>query len=187
MYNFLSTKLDEYDFSKVNEIYEYIIANVSETRAKKISLTTNLELSVNNSDIFIYSTLQNKPSENIKISSLGEYIFQNYTLTLEECRTKPSKYPSDEKGIAYIEINLEKSPLELRYGKPSDKISPYGMQGEMNLKKYLSGRKIPQHLRLKTIVLAQDEQILWVPFVGLSNNIAIKTNPTHIISIKENS
>lgn len=181
LYSFLKDYLLEYSSKKVFEILEFIIKNSSKKTATKMSLTTGKWLSVNQEKIYVYIDEEEK-SEILLISEVGEYSYNNQILEIKECSEIPSKYPVDKLGIAYVDLTKISFPFELRYGIPSkDKIKPFGMSGEMLLKKYLSGKSVPQHLRKRLPVLVKDNSILWVPKFGISEDISVKQYPTHIL------
>ena len=60
---------------------------------------------------------------------------------------------------------------------------PMGIEGFMFLKYYLRWKKVPQYTRKETPVLAKSEKILWIPYLGISEEIKTKTYPTHILKI----
>ena len=181
LYSFLKESLEEYSFKKIIEVLDFVIINSAQKAAVKMSLTTKTWLSVSKDRIFLYEENDNS-MENVVITGEGNYTFGDFNLEIRVCNLVPEKYPQDNSGIAYVDLSKFKFPLELRYGNPSkDKIRPYGMSGEMQLKKYLSGKSIPQHLRATLPVLACANSILWVPKIGISGDIAVQTSPTHLL------
>ena len=179
VYTQLSNYLEEYDFKRVRECLDFILQNCNAKQYKKKSLTTNIWLTVNKDKAVIYKEEENVHTD-ILITSCGRFNFNDkYTLVLEKSFENINKYPPDSCGIAYIDLSEIQFPLVLRYGKNDDIIKPLGMNGKMLLKKYLSGKSVPVYMRKNIPVLVNDNEVLWVPEIGLSRTIAVKNKPTH--------
>ena len=178
IYNLVSKYLDEYDLKKIKECLAFISDNCQNNETKKKSLTTDIWLAVNKHECIIY---KEEPvySNEILINGCGEFKLGENVLVIEECIKAPGKFPEDKTGIAYVDLSKIVYPLTLRQGRNNDTIKPLGMNGSMLLKKYLSGRRITQYKRKNLTVLACGNEVLWVPFVGLSSNIAVNSIPTH--------
>ena len=72
----------------------------------------------------------------------------------------------------------------LRTRHDGDIINPLGMKGKMKLKKYLISKSVPNHKKDKLILLCQDDEVLWVAGIGLSNKIQVTDKPTHKIVLR---
>ncbi len=183
IYSLISNYLDEYDLKKVTEILEFIKQNNQSKEEKRKSLTKGLWLYVNNRNATIYKENNSTKNISIEITKCGEYEFGEYKIEVTETTEKPDKFPNDNSGIAYVDLFGYEFSLTLRYGRSRDIFQPLGMSGKMFLKKYLSGKSIEQHKRNKIIVLAQSNEILWIPYLGISENVRTQTNPTHKLKI----
>lgn len=186
LYSFLSTRLLEYDYKRVEEIMEFILSNSDSVPAVKYSVTSGVWLSVNKKNIIIYKEEELGQSE-IYVDKEGEYRFENGVFSIECCDEVVKSFPADSEGVAYVDLSREEFPLVFRMGRATDEITPLGMNGKMKLKKYLSGKKVEQHLRAKTPVLAKGNKVLWIPTVGLSAEVKIEDKPTHKLTWKENA
>jgi tRNA(Ile)-lysidine synthetase-like protein len=72
--------------------------------------------------------------------------------------------------------------LEVRTRQAGDWIKPLGMKGKrMKLKEFFIAQRIPQELRSEWPVIACEDEILWVPAVGMSESlrVSMKSAPTH--------
>ena len=102
-----------------------------------------------------------------------EFIF-----SLEEFN--PSQAFTKEKGedILWLDKNLLEDtshPLTLRPRQEGDIIKP--LKGKTKtLKKYLMEMKIPSSQRDDLILLAYDQEILWIPFLTFSHNYGLTKN-----------
>ena len=184
LYSLFSQRLAEYDLKRILEIQDFIVANGQSANAVRLSLTTDLWLSVCAREIAIFTTDEDL-IETVFIHSEGEYELGAGKLTVAKTDELPQTFPRDADGIAYVDLSSFDFPLELRYGRVNDEIKPLGMNGRMELKKYLSGRKVSEHLRDKTVVLAIGQKVLWVPYYGVSEEVKITNRVTHKIMWKE--
>ena len=94
----------------------------------------------------------------------------------------PQKYPDDKDFVAYISI--DKIDFILRHRKDGDKIHPLGSRGSQKLKKYLNEKKIPQHKKNDLFLLCNENEVLWVAGIGISEKIKVVNKPTHMITLK---
>ena len=53
----------------------------------------------------------------------------------------------------------------------------------MKLKKYLNSKGVSRHRRDDLLLLTNENEILWVVGVGLSDKIGVKKAPTHVIEV----
>lgn len=117
------------------------------------------------------------------------YIFKN---TIKEDVLKPLKLNSDKtfsvdgydfktsvvEKIEYTENNeifdLEKiKGLVFRNSFKNDYIKPLGMTGKKKLTDYFSDKKIPLHKRKNILVLAKNDEIVWIVGYGISENFKV--------------
>jgi tRNA(Ile)-lysidine synthase len=83
---------------------------------------------------------------------------------------------------ALVDLSEAALPIVLRSRAPGDVIQPLGMANKVRLKQYLHTHKPEsqsQLLRSFSIVLADQEEVLWVPGVGLSEKIRVRNKPSH--------
>ncbi len=186
IYTLLSNELKEYDFKRVNECLEFILENSKSKEEKKKSLTCGVWLIVNSTAAVIYRD-QSILREEVIINTCGEYDFENWKLIIKETANRPKKFPPDSSYSAYVDFSQISFPLTLRFGNNRDIITPLGMNGKMVLKKYLSGRSVPQYKRKNVPVLTYGNMILWVPGVGLNSRIKVDKAPTHELKFIEKS
>lgn len=95
------------------------------------------------------------------------------------------QFPERTELAAYVDLSETVAPLVLRKIGESDRITPIGMSQSVGLKKYLKNNKIEStHGETNPhVVLADQKEVLWVPGVGLSEKIRVRTSPTHYMSI----
>ena len=180
-------KLDlDYDYKKINEIYEFIENNITQKNGSTLSLATSLWLYVDNKIIETIPPKVKKFSENINvvIDDLGEYYIGDKKLTIKKYEEKELFiFPEATSNFVYVDLSKIKMPLTIRTRQDGDMISPFGMSGSMKLKKYLNSKCIPRHNRDNLLLLTDKKEILWVIGVGISNKIGVVDTPTHVIEI----
>ena len=152
-----------------------------------ISLQKNLWLFVSSSEIRIIDHITfDKISEITAVNTDGDTFFPSLNLTLKIKTWEgepPKEFPKETDKKAYVDLSRLKLPLVLRTRREGDKIQPFGMKEKTKLKKYLINKAIPEFERDKLLLLASEDEILWVPNVGISELLRVNKIPTHEINI----
>lgn len=174
----------DYDRKKIEEIKFFIENNIDSKSGKKMSLSSEAWLFVNQ-DGFKIIKKQAKNNTQIIIKKEGKYLFDNYIFTIKKCLNVPKSFPKDAEFKAYI--NIDKIDFTLRYRKNGDIIHPFGCSGTQKIKKYLNEKKIPNHEKDKIPMLCNGEEVLWVAGYGISDKIKVINKPTHIIELRGNN
>lgn len=181
----------DYDYKRINEIYSFIEENISKRNGSTISLATSKWLYV---DEKIIETIPHQSNNKIKeidleieIFSEGEYQFKDKTIIIKSYESKEVfLFPEATANFAYVDLSKTKFPLILRNRRDGDMINPFGMSGTMKLKKYMNAKGVNRHKRDDILILANNEEVLWVVGAGLSNKIAVSKVPTHVIEVVSN-
>ena len=176
----------DYDFKRIKEIHDFIMQNSEKRNGSTISLSAKLWLYVDEKHIETIPHINNQEKEKIHltINEEGEYQFNDKTLIIKKYVDKDVfTFPESTASFVYVDLSKVNFPLILRNRIDGDVINPFGMSGTMKLKKYLNAKGINRHNRDDLLLLANDEEILWVSGVGLSNKIAVSKLPTHVIEI----
>lgn len=72
-------------------------------------------------------------------------------------------------------LDNKKNPLVLRPRQEGDMIKP--LKGKRKrLKKYLIEKKVPSSQRDKLVILAKDQEVIWIPFLAFSHNYGFNKN-----------
>lgn len=179
----INNELD-YDRKKIEEIEQFINKNKSSKSGKTMSLTANLWLFVSQKEI---KTITKKEKSDLQIDILkeGEYKFEDKIFSIKPILTNSSEeniYPNDCEFKALISVN--NIDFTLRYRKDGDVIQPLGSIGKQKLKKYFNEKKIPNHEKDNIVLLCQNNEVLWVSGIGISDKIKVTENPTHIIELR---
>ena len=178
----------DYDNKKIKEIFEFIEENIVKKNGSTKSLATALWLYADDKIVEVIPPRDNKKSERInvvvEINGVGEYSYGEKVFNIKKYEENELfVFPESTSTFAYVDLSKIKTPLYLRTRRDGDIISPFGMSGTMKLKKYLNSKGVQKHNRDNLILLCTDSEVLWVVGVGLSNKIAVKEKPTHIIEV----
>jgi tRNA(Ile)-lysidine synthetase-like protein len=178
----------DYDYKRINDIYDFIESNIYKRNGNTLSLASALWLYVDEKCIETIprqkSLFAKQNMQEIKVSTEGVYKFSNKTITLKKYLEKDVfVFPDSTSNFVYVDLSSVKFPLTIRTRRDGDTINPFGMNGNMKLKKYLNSKGISKHNRDEVLLLVSDTEVLWVVGVGLSNKIGVSQTPTHVIEV----
>lgn len=178
----------DYDYKKINELYNFIEANIEKKNGTTISLANALWLYVDEKTIETIPSLKNKEKEAftdiILIDTEGEYQIGDRKLLIKPyVANEIFIFPESTANFVYVDLSKVKMPLYARTRRDGDVINPFGMIGRMKLKKYLNSKGISKHRRDEILLITNAEEVLWVVGVGLSNKIGVTDKPTHVIEV----
>ena len=182
IYRILNEYNIEYDKKKIDYIQKFIDENKKSKSGKKMSLTQDLWLFINNKKVEIIEKTEKNPQE-IHITGTGKYNFEEYEFSIDKAEYTPSTLPDDHDFKAYIET--DNINFTLRHRKDGDIIIPLGSSGHQKLKKYLNEKKIPQHEKDRLLMLCNNNNVMWVAGVGLSNELKVVHRATHVLTLKK--
>ena len=178
----------DYDYKKINELFDFIEANINQRNGNTKSLASALWLYA---DDKIIETIPPKVKsevvdlkQEVLIAGEGEYKIGDKTLSIKKYVDKDIfVFPESTSNFAYVDLSEAKYPLILRTRKDGDIIRPFGMTGSMKLKKYMNAKGVAKHNRDRILLLCSEEEVLWVLGVGLSSKIGVRTKPTHVLEV----
>ena len=176
----------DYDFKRIKEIHEFILKNIDKRNGSTISLASGMWLYVDEKliETIPHRTEASRQGVNVEIDGVGEYKVGDKTIIISEYLEKDVfVFPESTANFVYVDLSKVQCPLIVRNRKDGDLINPFGMNGTMKLKKYLNSKGVSRHRRDDLLLLANDDEILWVVGVGLSDKIGVKKTPTHVIEV----
>jgi tRNA(Ile)-lysidine synthase len=99
--------------------------------------------------------------------------------------TSDIEFPPADASEAFVDFSNISQPLIARRRRAGDIIQPFGMPKSIKLKRYLQTHK-PSALtsteRRHIVVIADQDEVIWIPGVGLSNKVKVSKTPTHRLS-----
>ena len=176
----------DYDFKKIKEVYDFIENNIGQRNGSTLSLATARWLYADDKivETIPHRSTKEKPALEIVIDGEGEYEVGDKKLVLKKYVERDVFiFPEAAANFVYVDLSKIKLPLTLRNRRDGDVINPFGMSGSMKLKKYLNSKGVLRHKRDELLILADDNEVLWVVGVGLSNKIGVTKTPTHVIEV----
>lgn len=174
----------DYDYKKINEIFEFIENNVAQKNGSTISLAAALWLYADDKIIepIPRRTKEVESEFAVQINGVGEYQIGEHKFIIREYEDENLfVFPESTSNFAYVDLSNICQTLALRTRKDGDIISPFGMTGSMKLKKYLNSKGVARHNRNDLLLLCSDTEVLWVVGVGISSKIGVNKVPTHVI------
>jgi tRNA(Ile)-lysidine synthase len=96
-------------------------------------------------------------------------------------------FPDTRAFDVLVDLTKARPPLILRSRRQGDVITPFGMQVSVSLKKYLHTHKpkgsSEEGTKFERIpLLADQDEVLWVPGVGISEKLRAQDRPSHRLS-----
>ncbi len=168
--DYLAQNNIEHTFENINDLFCFIQENKNSKSGKTFSIGRELWVFVSSKEIKI---INKKPPERIPQLQITEWP-----------GGLPEKFPEETSYTVYADLSRVKQPVYLRARQPGDIIQPFGMQEKTKLKKYLINRGVPEYKRDHLPLLVNDEEVLWVVGIGMSELLRVDKTPTHIITIE---
>ncbi len=181
----------DFDFKKIKEIYDFIEKYIEKRNGSTLSLASAKWLYV---DDKIIETLPRKSDFDVLLTEIppveingdGLYEFGDKKISVKKfVQSEIFVFPESTANFVYVDLSAVELPLQIRVRQEGDIINPFGMKGTMKLKKYFNSKGVSRHNRDSIILIAKDNEVLWVSGVGLSNKIGVTEKPTHVIEIKQ--
>ena len=177
----------DYDYKRIKEVFNFIEANQDKRNGSTMSLASAIWLYVDMKTIHTIPERKEVNQDkqiNITIDSEGEYEVGDRKIIIKPyTENELFIFPEATANFAYIDLSRVKFPLTLRTRSDGDIINPFGMIGSMKLKKYLNSKGVNRHKRDEILLLTNENEVLWVVGVGLSNKIGVSKIPTHVVEV----
>ncbi|OGI00772.1 MAG: tRNA lysidine(34) synthetase TilS [Candidatus Melainabacteria bacterium GWF2_37_15] len=159
----------EYTFERINDLFCFIQENKQSKSGKTFTIGKNLWFFVSSKEMKLINKEPLAEFPELKIKEWKDGV--------------PEKFPEEAAHTIFADLSRVKQPIYLRTRKPGDIIQPFGMKEKTKLKKYLINRGIPQYQRDNIPLLVDDEEILWVVGIGMSELLRVEKIPTHVITV----
>ncbi len=153
----------------------------------KITLPSGVLYAVRESDVFRIEHKTEPPSVEqflTKITIPGVTEIGQVGMRIEaEIIENPvaQKTPQCE---ALIDADKLAGPLQARMAWPGDRMRPFGMKGTKKLHDVFIDKKIPRDQRARTVVITDNEKIVWVVGVAVSDDVRIEKSTRRAIYLK---
>jgi len=147
------------------------------------------ELNKNRKNYHFASRLINVPGRNLIPEINYELIIELYSDNSKQAQITANPLQLSLNGHSILaDLSRTNPPLLLRERRPGDRIQPLGMSQIVKLKKYLHTHKnIDKHHHYPQLLLADQNEVLWLPGIGMSEKIKVIQMPSHILKWREMS
>ena len=164
-------------FSKtdIREIKDLFRKNLSGS-SKVLNEKTIL---VDRNSLFIYKDTIDGIFSNVKA---GEK-FNGVNFSFFWDFNKAPKNFTNDKGVEYIDASKINNNLIIRSVRDSDSFLPLGMNGKKKVKKYLKDRNLSFLKRKESLVVCNEDDIIWVAGYHLSEKYKIHKNSVKIAKL----
>jgi len=96
----------------------------------------------------------------------------------------PVQIKSNKRDIVFMDYGKINLPLVIRTGKPGDRIQPLGMKGTKKIKSYFIDEKVPLNLRKDIPLLLDQESVLWIAGMRMSERVKITEKTRRILKVE---
>jgi tRNA(Ile)-lysidine synthase len=102
-------------------------------------------------------------------------------LRLERAERDGHDVPSSDAWTELADADRIAYPLEVRARREGDRFAPLGLGAETKLKDFLINERVPFYERDRLALLCDQERILWVIGVRLSDDVRITDSTKHVL------
>ena len=164
-------------FSKtdIREIKDLFRKNLSGS-SKVVNEKTIL---VDRNSLFIYNDTDDGIFSNVQAGE--EFNGVNFSFFWDF--NKAPKNFTNDKGVEYIDASKINNNLVIRSVRDSDSFLPLGMNGKKKVKKYLKDRNLSFLKRKESLVVCNEDDIIWVAGYHLSEKYKIHKNSIKIAKL----
>ncbi len=162
--------------------YAIDFINSSKT-GKKIDLTESLNIEISYGKLIINKNVENIPNfkynvvlnESLEISEVDKVI---------HCKVLDyMQYNAGDKDSISLDYDLVKGNLVVRNRLPGDSLIPCGMTGNKKIKDIFIDMKVPLEERDKKLIVADDNNILWLEGFRIHNSFKVTSSTKKILNI----
>jgi tRNA(Ile)-lysidine synthase len=83
----------------------------------------------------------------------------------------------------YLDLDRVKLPVVVRLRQVGDRFQPLGMTGEKKVGKFLTTAKVPHDLRERILVFADQEKIIWICPVRISEQTKVTGGTLRVLQL----
>ena len=106
----------------------------------------------------------------------------NRTISIE--KTSRDKMDLQSKIKVYLDLDKIKQPIILRNRRDGDSFQPLGMQGRQKIKSLFINQKIPRNKRNETMLLVDQDSVIWIENMHLSERVKISAQTIKILCLE---
>lgn len=164
-------------FSKTDlrEIKDFLRKNLTGS-SKKVNKKTIL---IDRNSLFIYKKMKNDIFGNVEAGK--EFKGTNFTFSWDF--NKAPKNFSNDNEVEYIDASMIADNLVIRSVRDNDSFLPLGMNGKKKVIKFLKDKNLSFFNRKESLVVCNQDEIIWVAGYQLSEKYKIHKNSVKIAKL----
>lgn len=181
---------DNYDKKEVERIYNFVQMSKELSNGKFYSLTKDYFLFVSKNGIKLINQMPYLKKSEVMIEKEGIYTLNGQVLCIEKIKNFDGELIKKSASTEiYVDLSKTEFPLTFKTRTTdtvaAEFIQPFGMNGKMKLKKYFINRTVSRLIRNEILILYKDNEVLWIPTVGMSEKLRVTNKPTHKIIVRK--
>lgn len=115
----------------------------------------------------------------------GQELYEGSDLKLSFSTTASEHYKiTSNKGLAALDLELLRFPLEIRKWRHGDVFFPLGMKKKKKISDFMIDEKIPLNLKERVFVLTSDNKIVWVVGYRIDDRFKITENTKTVYKVQ---
>ncbi|MBA31507.1 MAG: tRNA lysidine(34) synthetase TilS [Chloroflexi bacterium] len=118
----------------------------------------------------------------LKKMSIMNFPNINYSLSAE-IKKYPNIFPNYDQMAIYVSTDISLNLIKLRTIAENDVFRPLGMDKEVNAYNFLRSQNLPKRHRQKTIVLENENGILWIIGLRIAEWAKVNNSDSHAIKL----
>jgi len=153
---------------------------------KKIDLTGGFTIEISYDNFIINKRLDKVPEfeYNIALNEITHIKEVNKTLLARVFEAGTETWEDiEDKDSFCVDFDLVKGSLTVRNRRPGDSITPCGMEGSKKVKDVFIDLKIPKEERDSRLIVADDENIIWLEGYRINDKYKINESTKKILKI----
>jgi tRNA(Ile)-lysidine synthase len=114
----------------------------------------------------------------------GTIFIEERKLTISFQKIKKDKVDFTVKNKDYFDLDKIQLPLVVRNRRDGDWFQPLGTQGRQKLKSLFIDHKIPQKKRNEVMLLADQQSVIWIENIHLSDRVKLTPKTKNILQLE---
>lgn len=153
------------------------------TTGKKINLSEGFTIEISYDNFIVNKTVENIPNFQYNIVLNDPLYIPEVRKTVTITVRDVSEFSMEDKDSVSLDYDLIKGNLIVRNRRPGDSMIPCGMTGSKKIKDIFMDLKIPVEERDSKLVIADDDNILWLEDFRIHNSFKVSSSTKKILNI----
>ena len=119
-------------------------------------------------------------------TEFGDYLIEASILNAADCDVEKFKVGKTQ-FVEWFDFDKLKLPLAVRFRKTGDRFRPLGSAGKKKVGKFLTTARVPQELRRKTLIITDNDKIIWLCPIRISEQAKITADTQKILQLQINN